>query len=347
MHKDMQDSPFLKACRREPTAYTPVWLMRQAGRYLPEYRALREVYSFWEMCKTPELAVEVTLQPVNTIGVDAAILFSDILVPVEAMGIDIEFTEGRGPVVDHPVRTSADVDVLKVIDPEDVGFVYEAIRQVRRELVGRVPLIGFSGAPYTLASYAVEGSGSRNYTHIKSMMYNQPELYDRLMNMLADVVIVYLKAQINAGAQAVQLFESWASSVTPYDYRRRVMPYSKKVLDALKGQGVPVIHFANGAGTFLDSVAQAGGDVIGVDWRIDINEAWQAIGEKAIQGNLDPVILLSSPEEIEKRVADILKRADGKPGHIFNLGHGILPETPVENARYFVDCVHRLSQENR
>jgi uroporphyrinogen decarboxylase len=346
VRKNMQDSLFLMACRREPVDYTPVWIMRQAGRYMPEYRALRDKYSFWEMCKTPELAVEVTLQPVDAVGVDAAILFSDILVPVEAMGVGIEFTEGRGPVVEHPVRTSADVDALKVIDPEDVGFVYEAIRLLRDELVDRgVPLIGFSGAPYTLASYAVEGGGSRNYTHIKKMMYNEPELYDRLMNMLADVVIVYLKAQIKAGAQAVQLFESWASSVTPYDYRKRVMPYSKKVLDALKGEGVPVIHFANGAGAFLDSVAQAGGDVIGVDWRIDIDDAWAAIGDKGIQGNMDPVILLSSPEEIEKRVADILKRVGGKPGHIFNLGHGILPETPVEHARYFVDTVHDLSRK--
>jgi len=344
VRKDMQESPFLKACRREPTDYTPVWLMRQAGRYLQEYRALREMYSFWEMCKTPELAVEVTLQPVDIIGVDAAILFSDILVPVEAMGVGIEFTEGRGPVVDHPIRTAADVDALRVIDPEEVGFVYEAIRQLRRELTGRVPLIGFSGAPYTLASYAVEGGGSRNYTHIKSMMYKEPEIYDKLMNKLADVVIIYLKAQIEAGAQAVQLFESWASSVTPYDYRRRVMPYSKKVLDALKGEGVPVIHFANGAGSFLDSVAQAGGDVIGVDWRIDLDDAWQAIGEKGIQGNLDPVVLLAGPEEIEKRVAEILKRVKGKPGHIFNLGHGILPETSVANARFFVDAVHTLSQ---
>jgi uroporphyrinogen decarboxylase len=344
VRQDMSDSPFLLACRREPAPYTPVWIMRQAGRYMPEYRALREMHSFWEMCKNPKLAVEVTLQPVDAIGVDAAILFSDILVPVEAMGVEIEFTEGRGPVVDHPVRTSADLDALRIIDPEDVGFVFEAIRQLRRELAGRVPLIGFSGAPYTLASYAVEGGGSRNYTHIKKMMYNEPELYDRLMTMLADVIIVYLKAQIKAGAQAVQLFESWASSVTPYDYRKRVMPYSKKVLDALKGEGVPVIHFANGAGAFLGSVAEAGGDVIGVDWRIDLDDAWKAIGDKAIQGNLDPVVLLSSPDEIATRVADIMKRTAGRPGHIFNLGHGILPETPVENARYCVDTVHRLSE---
>lgn len=344
MRQDMSDSPFLLACRREPVPYTPVWIMRQAGRYMPEYRALRETHSFWEMCKTPELAVEVTLQPVDAIGVDAAILFSDILVPVEAMGVDIEFTEGRGPVVDHPVRTLADVGALRIIDPEDVGFVFEAIRKLRRELVGRVPLIGFSGAPYTLASYAVEGGGSRNYTHIKKMMYNEPELYDQLMTMLADVVIVYLKAQIKAGAQAVQVFESWASSVTPYDYRKRVMPYSQKVLDALRGEGVPVIHFANGAGAFLGSVAEAGGDVIGVDWRVDLDDAWKTIGNKAIQGNLDPVVLLSSPDEIDTRVADILKRTAGRPGHIFNLGHGILPETPVENARYFVDTVHDLSQ---
>lgn len=344
MTVEMSDSLFLKACRREPVPTTPVWIMRQAGRYMPEYRALRDKHSFWEMCKTPELAVEVTLQPVNGIGVDAAILFSDILVPVEAMGVGIEFTEGRGPVVDHPVRAAADVDKLHVIEADEVGFVYEAIRILRGELAGRVPLIGFSGAPYTLASYIVEGGGSRNYTHIKTMMYRNPALYDRLLNMLADVVIVYLKAQIAAGAQAVQVFESWASSVSPYDYRTRVAPYSRKVLTALAGEGVPVIHFANGAGSFLGDVGAAGGDVVGVDWRIDLDEAWTTIGPgKAIQGNLDPIVLLGGPDEIEPRVKDILDRADGRPGHIFNLGHGILPETPVENAKYLVDAVHRLS----
>jgi uroporphyrinogen decarboxylase len=344
MPDSLSDSLFLKACRREPVDRTPVWLMRQAGRYIPDYRALRAKHSFWEMCKTPELAVEVTLQPVDIIGVDAAILFSDILVPVEAMGVGIEFTEGRGPVVDHPIRNAADVKALHVIEPDEVGFVYDAIRILRRELEGRVPLIGFSGAPYTLASYAVEGGGSRNYAFIKTMMYKEPELFDALMDMLADVVIVYLKAQVEAGAQAIQMFESWASSISPYDYRKRVMKHSKKVLDAVSGLGVPVIHFANGAGNYLADVAEAGGDVIGVDWRIDLDDAWSAIGQdKAIQGNLDPIVLLGGPEEIERRVADIIDRVGGRPGHIFNLGHGILPETPVENARYFVDCVHRLS----
>lgn len=347
MTDDMTNSIFLKACRRESTNKTPVWIMRQAGRYLPEYRALRAKHSFWDMCKTPELAVEVTLQPINAIGVDAAILFSDILVPVEAMGVAIEFTDGRGPVVDHPVRTRADIDALRVIEPDDVGFVYEAIRILRHELTGRVPLIGFSGAPYTLASYAVEGGGSRNYTNIKTMMYREPALYDLLMQKLTDVVIVYLTAQIEAGAQTVQVFESWASSLSPYDYRTRVLPYSRQVLSALADQGVPVIHFANGAGAYLDVVATAGADVIGVDWRIDLDKAWETVGNKGVQGNLDPVVLFGGKDEIEARVKDILEKAAGRPGHIFNLGHGILPKTPVENARYFVDTVHRLSQANR
>jgi uroporphyrinogen decarboxylase len=341
---DMSDSLFIKACRREPVEQTPVWIMRQAGRYMPEYRALREKHSFWEMCKTPDLAVEVTLQPVNAIGVDAAILFSDILVPVQAMGVDIEFTEGRGPVIEKPVRAAADIDKLHVIEPDEVGFVYEAIKILRGELAGRKPLIGFSGAPYTLASYIVEGGGSRNYTHIKKMMYNEPALYDRLMNLLTDIVIVYLKAQVEAGAQAVQMFESWASSISPYDYRKRVLPYSKRVLEALSGSGVPVIHFANGADSYLETISEAGGDAVGVDWRIDLDKAWDAVGhDKAIQGNMDPIVLLGGFDEIEARVKDILERAAGRPGHIFNLGHGILPETPVENAKYFVDCVHRLS----
>ncbi len=344
MLADMSDSLFLRACRREPVPTVPVWIMRQAGRYMPAYRALRAKHSFWEMCKTPELAVEVTLQPVNGIGVDAAILFSDILVPVEAMGVGIEFTEGRGPVIEKPIRTGADLDTLHIIDAEEVSFVYDAIRILRGELAGRVPLIGFSGAPYTLASYIVEGGGSRNYTHIKTMMYKEPALYDRLLNMLADVVIVYLTAQVKAGAQAIQMFESWASSVSPYDYRTRVAPYSRKVLAALAGLGVPVIHFANGAGNFLGDVAATGADVVGVDWRVDLDDAWTEIGcDKGIQGNLDPIVLLGGQDEIERRVTDILVRADGRPGHIFNLGHGILPETPVENAKYLVDCVHRLS----
>ena len=335
---------FLDACRGEPVDMTPVWLMRQAGRYLPEYRTLREAHSFWEMCKTPELAVEVTLQPVDAIGVDAAILFSDILVPVEAMGVEIEFIEGKGPVFDEPVRDEAAIDSLRIIEPADIDFVCQAIRILRRELEGRVPLIGFSGAPFTLASYLVEGGGSRHFIEIKALIFKEPELYGRLMDKLSDVVIVYLKAQIEAGAQVVQPFESWASAVGPADYEKYVFPYSKKVLASVSDLGVPIIHFANGAGTFIDKVAAAGGDVIGIDWHIRLDDAWTAIGkEKAIQGNLDPVALLAGPAEIEKRVRDVLEQAGSRPGHIFNLGHGILPQTPVENAKYFVDCVHRLS----
>ncbi|MFH1737004.1 MAG: uroporphyrinogen decarboxylase [Actinomycetota bacterium] len=344
MHENKRSKRFLNACRGEPVDITPVWLMRQAGRYMREYRLLRKKHSFWTLCKTPELAVEVTLQPVDALGVDAAILFSDILVPVSAMGADIEFTEGKGPVFDKPVRDEAAIDSLKVIEPADIDFVCQAIRTLCRELEGRVPLIGFSGAPFTLASYLVEGGGSRYFAEIKALMFKEPELYRRLMDKLSDVVIVYLKAQIEAGAQVVQLFESWASAVGPADYERYVFPYSQRVLDSVSGLGAPVIHFANGAGTYLDKIAAAGGDVIGIDWHIRLDEAWTAIGkDKAIQGNLDPVALLAGPAEIEKRVRDVLEQAGSRPGHIFNLGHGILPQTPVENAKHFVDCVHRLS----
>lgn len=344
MRENKRSTRFLDACRGNPVDITPVWLMRQAGRYMREYRILREKYSFWTLCKTPELAVEVTLQPVDVLGVDAAILFSDILVPVEAMGADIEFTEGKGPVFDKPVRDEAAIDALKVIEPADIDFVCQAIRILRRELEDRVPLIGFSGAPFTLASYLVEGGGSRHFAEIKALMFKEPELYGRLMEKLSDVVTVYLKAQIEAGAQVVQLFESWAAAVGPADYEKYVFPYSKKVLASVSDLGVPVIHFANGAGTFINKIAAAGGDVIGVDWHVRLDDAWADIGEgKAIQGNLDPVALLAGPAEIEKRVRDVLEQTGGRPGHIFNLGHGILPQTPVENAKYFVDCVHRLS----
>lgn len=335
---------FLKACRKEPVECTPIWLMRQAGRYMKEYMDIRQKYDFLTMCKTPELAAEVTLQPVRIIGVDAAILFADILLPLEGMGIDLEFAKGEGPVIHNPVRSKADVDRLRVADPhEDTGYVLEAIRIVRRELEGEVPLIGFSGAPFTLASYIIEGGGSRDYVNCKAVMYSDPDAWHSLMDKLSEVVVAYLSAQIESGAQAVQVFDSWVGCLSPEDYREYVLPHQKRVMEGLAGRGVPVIHFANDASTLLEMVAEAGGDVIGVDWRIDLDVAWERIGhDKAIQGNLDPIALFAPPEVIKEKAASIISKADGRPGHIFNLGHGIHRDTPVENVKYLVEVVHEL-----
>lgn len=339
---------FLKACRREPVDCTPVWLMRQAGRYMSEYREVRNRVPFLTMCKTPELAAEVTLQPVEKLGVDAAILFADILLPLEPMGVQIEFTQNGGPVIHNPVRTLADVKTLRLIEPEeDVSFVVEAVKLVRQKLNGRVPLIGFSGAPFTLASYIVEGGHSQNYIYIKSMMYNDPSTYHTLMDKVTQVVTRYLNAQIRAGAQAVQLFDSWMGCLSPRDYEEFVLPHTQRVIQELES-GVPVIHFATGSSAFLELMKKAGGDVIGIDWRIDLDVAWQRLGYNvAIQGNLDPVVLFASPEEIERRVKDILERAGGRPGHIFNLGHGVLPKTPVENVIAMVEAVHKYSSRSQ
>lgn len=338
---------FLKACRREPVDRTPVWLMRQAGRYMKEYRDIRSKHDFLTMCKKPEVAAEVTLQPVDKIGVDAAILFADILLPLEGMGINLEFAKGEGPVIHNPVRNKADVDKVRVVEAEEATFyVAEAIKILRRELENKVPLIGFSGAPFTLASYIIEGSGSRDYRYTKAMMYEDPQAWHALMEKLAEIVTRYLRMQIKAGAQAVQMFDSWVGALGPVDYEQFIMPYSKKVMDNLASEGVPRIHFANNASTLLELVSAAGGDVIGVDWRINLDVAWEKIGnDKAIQGNLDPIILFGPIEYIEKRVKDILDRAAGQPGHIFNLGHGIHKDTPVEHAQALVDAVHRLSQK--
>lgn len=323
---------------------TPIWLMRQAGRYMKEYMDIRQKYDFLTMCKTPELAAEVTLQPVRIIGVDAAILFADILLPLEGMGIDLEFAKGEGPVIHNPVRSKADVDRLRVADPhEDTGYVLEAIRIVRRELEGEVPLIGFSGAPFTLASYIIEGGGSRDYVNCKAVMYSDPDAWHSLMDKLSEVVVAYLSAQIESGAQAVQVFDSWVGCLSPEDYREYVLPHQKRVMEGLAGRSVPVIHFANDASTLLEMVAEAGGDVIGVDWRIDLDVAWERIGhDKAIQGNLDPIALFAPPEVIKEKAASIISKADGRPGHIFNLGHGIHKDTPVENVKYLVEVVHEL-----
>ncbi|MDI7260297.1 MAG: uroporphyrinogen decarboxylase, partial [Thermodesulfobacteriota bacterium] len=346
MKENDKQHPFLRACCRQPTPYTPIWLMRQAGRYMKEYRALRKKYSFLEMCKNPELAAEVTLQPLEKFKLDAAIIFSDILIPLEPMGVEFEFAKGEGPVFHHPIREVKQIEQLRVIEPEkDVPFLMEAIRIVRRELEGKIPLIGFSGAPFTLASYMIEGGHSRNYIFTKNMMYQNRTGWDSLMGKICETLIGYLNAQIRAGAQALQLFDSWVGCLSPTDYEEYVLPYSKRVIDRVD-KSVPFIHFATSSSTLLERMKQAGGDVIGVDWRENIGEAWARLGyDVAIQGNLDPVILFGPHEIIEKEVRKILDSIGGRPGHIFNIGHGILPNTPVENVAALVDMVHEYSSQ--
>jgi uroporphyrinogen decarboxylase len=336
--------PFLAACRRDKTPYTPVWLMRQAGRYMEEYRKLRAQYGFLELCKRPDLAAEITVTPVERLGVDAAILFADILLLLEPMGVGLEYSKGDGPVIHRPVRTAADIDRLQEVEPEkNLSFVFEAVKRCRAALGGKVPLIGFSGAPFTLASYLIEGGGSRNYIHTKRLFYAEPDRWKSLMDRLARAVADYLNGQIAAGAQAVQLFDSWAGCLSPSDYETFVLPYTQAAIRAIT-PGVPVINFSTGTAGALKHLRAAGGDVIGVDWRVNLDEGWATIGhDVAVQGNLDPVALFAPPKEIEKRVADILRRAGGRPGHIFNLGHGILPETPVENVIAMVEAVHEIS----
>jgi uroporphyrinogen decarboxylase len=336
--------PFLAACRRQPTGFTPVWLMRQAGRFLPEYRALRSRLGFLELCKSPDVAAEVTLLPVERLGVDAAILFADILLIVEAMGVGLEFARGEGPVIHRPVRSAADVAALAEPDPaESVPYVFETVRRVRTALAGRVPLIGFAGAPFTVASYLVEGGASRDYLRTKRLMYEEPDAWHALLGRLARTIARYLNGQIAAGVQAVQLFDSWIGSLGPDDYRAFVQPHTRAVIDALT-PGIPVIHFGTGTAGLLEAFRAAGGHVVGLDWRVDLGEAWARVGhDVAVQGNLDPAALLAPPAEIRRRVGAILARAGGRPGHVFNLGHGVLPETPVDHVRAMVDAVHELS----
>jgi uroporphyrinogen decarboxylase len=338
----LNDSPFLKACRREPTSFTPVWLMRQAGRYMPEYRSVRSRHAFLELCKNPGAAAEVTVTAVERLGVDAAIIFADILLIVEPLGVGLEFSQGDGPVLHNPVRSAADVERLADVDAAAaVGFVYEAVRQARAAL--KVPLIGFSGAPFTLASYVIEGGGSRNYVHTKTLMYGEPEAWHTLMRRLTNAVIGYLNGQIAAGAQAVQLFDSWVGALAPDDYRRFVLPHTRNVIAGIT-PGVPVIHFGTGTSGLLELMRAAGGDVIGLDWRIDLDAGWQRVGyDVGVQGNLDPVALFAPLDEIRDRTARILDHARGHHGHIFNLGHGILPQTPVDHVIALVDMVHELS----
>jgi uroporphyrinogen decarboxylase len=343
--KESEDRyPFLRACRRQATEYTPIWLMRQAGRYMKEYRALRKKYSFLEMCKNPELAAQVTLQPIDKFKLDAAIIFSDILIPLEPMGVEFEFAKREGPVFHHPLRERKDIEKLRIIEPEeDVSFLMKAIQIVRKELEGKIPLIGFCGAPFTLASYIIEGGHSKNYVLTKSMMYQDRPTWDALMEKISEVLIRYLNAQIRAGVQAVQVFDSWVGCLSPRDYEEHALPFSKKVMDGVDKK-VPLIHFATSSSTLLELMKQAGGDVIGVDWRVDIREAWTRLGyDVAIQGNLDPVILFSSVDLIEKEVKTILNLVKGRPGHIFNLGHGILQNTPVDHVAALVEAVHQYS----
>ena len=336
---------FLKACRREPVDCTPVWFMRQAGRYMAEYRALRVKHSILELCKTPELAAQVTLQPIDRFPLDAAIIFADILLPLEPMGLSLEFAAGEGPVIHNPVRNQADIERLNIIDGGELDYVAEAIRQARSALNGRVPLIGFAGAPFTLASYAIEGGSSRNYLLTKQLMYNEPKAWHQLMDKFARVITGYLRRQIKAGAQAIQLFDSWVGCLSVGDYVEYVMPHVQLIFEGLKREGVPMIHFGTGTSAMLPQMREAGGDVIGIDWRIHIDEAWATVGhDVAVQGNLDPLTLFAPLHEIERRVEDILRRAGGRPGHIFNLGHGILPTTPIEHVAATIDMVHKLSQ---
>jgi uroporphyrinogen decarboxylase len=341
----VNNSRFLKACRREPVDATPVWFMRQAGRYMAEYRALREKHSLLELCREPDLATEVTLQPVRRIEVDAAILFSDLLLPLEPMGLPFDFVKGEGPQLERPIESSADIDRLTDFEPrEKLGHVLEAIRQVQRELAGRVPLIGFAGAPFTLASYAIEGGHSSNFARTKSLMYGHPEAWHRLCDRLAAMVGDYLVAQIEAGVDAVQVFDSWVGALNASDYREFVQPHTRRIFDIIGGR-VPTIHFGTGTATLLEDLRDAGGDVIGLDWRIPLDEGWRRIGHKrAVQGNLDPTLLLGPTSRVIDAADDVLARAAGRPGHIFNLGHGILPSTPAEHVQMLARHVHSRSR---
>jgi uroporphyrinogen decarboxylase len=333
---------FLKACRGEKTAYTPVWLMRQAGRYLPEYQKVRSKVDFLTLCKTPELAAEVTIQPVDILKVDVAILFSDILIPLEPMGMKLEFLESHGPVLHDPIRDAKAVSRLRHINAaEDVPFVPDAIRILTRAL--KVPLIGFSGAPFTLATYMIEGGSSRNFINTKKMMYQSPDLYGSLMEKITAAVINYLQAQVDAGVHAIQIFDSWAGVLSPLDFERYALPYVRQIISVFKGK-VPVIYFAFNGSAMLKSVKNSGADVLGLDWRIDMKDAVGTLGnDVAVQGNLDPCVLFGTKELIKDRVGRILNSSREAKGHIFNLGHGILPETPVGNAIAMVDAVHELS----
>jgi uroporphyrinogen decarboxylase len=320
--------------------------MRQAGRYMAEYRTLREKHTLLEICAQPELAAEVTLQPIKRLDVDSAIIFADILLPLVPMGIDLEFAAGEGPIIHNPVRTRADIERLRVLDPEEaVPATLKAIRLVTHELPGDLPLIGFAGGLFTVASYMIEGGSSRNYLRTKQLMYGEPETWALLMERLADMTSRYLRGQVEAGARAVQIFDSWAGALSPRDYRAHVLPHTQRIVASLQALDVPVIIFGTGTSGLLDLLASTGADVVGVDWRVDLDRAWKRIGyDRAVQGNLDPVLLFAPRAEIERQVDAILEQAAGRDGHIFNLGHGILPQTPVENVQFVAELVHQRTE---
>lgn len=338
-----RDAVFLKACRGEPVPHAPVWLMRQAGRYMKEYRALRERVSFLELCHTPDLAAHVTVEAVEKLGVDAAIIFSDILVVLEPLGFEVTFEKGDGPKIHNPVRSAADLARLRELEPAALGYVAEAIRLTRKALPASVPLIGFAGAPFTLASYAIEGGGSREQAETKAFLHRDPGAFRELLALLARAVGAYLSSQVAAGADAIQLFDSWAGTLAPRDYRTHVLPHSKAAFAAITPK-VPTIHFGTGTGAFLEDFASAGCDVTGLDTHVELDQGWRRAGTKAVMGNLDPAVLLAGREAIERETRIILGQAQNRPGHIFNLGHGILKETNVDDAIFLVDRVHELSR---
>lgn len=333
-------SRFLDACRRRPTDVRPVWFMRQAGRYLKPYRDIRAKHSILEICKRSDLAATVTLQPVEILDVDAAIIFADLLLPVEPMGLKLEFRAGEGPHIDNPVRDSNDIDSLSISNTDDLGYVGESIGLVSKALAGKVPIIGFTGAPFTLASYMIEGGPSKSFLHTKRLMYSDETLWRRLMGKIVDVLGPFAIMQVAAGARAIQVFDSWVGALSPDDYVRYVAPYSRALIERIRSTGVPVIHFGTGASGFFKELHAAGGDVMGVDWRVNIDQAWMDISYRsAVQGNLDPAALFSPLPELKAKIRELLKRTGTRPGHIFNLGHGILPETPVENVKAAVQIV--------
>ncbi len=337
-----RDSVFMRACRREPVPYTPVWLMRQAGRYQPWFREIRARVPFLELCKTPSLVAEVTVRAAEQLGVDAAIIFADLLLPVEPMGFDLDYVAGDGPKIFNPVRCAADLTRLREVEPGALDYVIEGIRQARAALPANLPLIGFASAPFTLVAYLIEGGGSRRYEATKTFMYQDEGAWHALMEHAVRALGPYLNAQIDAGAGAVQIFDSWAGWLSPRDYRRYVLPHTRALIGSVR-PGTPVIHFATDNSGWLEIFAEAGGDVIGLDWRVSLAEGWRRAGDRAIMGNLDPVVLQADRKTIREQAAAVLAEAAGRPGHIFNLGHGILPPTPVEHAIALVEAVHELS----
>lgn len=338
------ESRFVKACKRQPVDRTPVWFMRQAGRYMAEYRAVRKQYSLIEICKKPEVAADVTITAADALGVDAAIIFADLLLPLEVMGLPFHFSAGEGPVIEKPLREKADVARLRADRAGDLGYVSEAVTIVAKHFGSRLPIIGFCGAPFTLASYMIEGGGSRNYLHAKKMMYSSPAVWDELLRKLVAVTGEYAAEQVRAGADAIQIFDSWVGCLSVEDYRRYVLPRTTELVRNLQKTGVPIIYFGTDSATLLPSMSETGAEVIGLDWRIPLDDGWKAVGAKhAVQGNLDPVLLFAEWKELKPRAEDILRRAAARPGHIFNLGHGILPETPVDNVKSLARFVQEHS----